>query len=296
MPPILTSMGPLLERYSGILLDAYGVLVDVSGPLPGALELITLLARTGKPYAICSNDASRLPTTYAARFARAGLTIPPARITSAAMLLAPYFAAHRLSGARVAVLGTSDSNAMVTAAGGEVVPLRADMEIDALAVCDDDGFDFKEGLDLALSAVARAVTQGRPIHLVLPNPDIMYPKSRDELGFTAGGMAVMIEAGLARRFPDRELRFDRLGKPAPDLLTLARTQVLGGMEPSSVLMVGDQVETDIAAAQAAGLDSALVDGISRWKHVSATLPRPADGAAHAATSPTPTYLLPSVAP
>jgi HAD superfamily hydrolase (TIGR01450 family) len=288
-------MGPLLERYSGILLDAYGVLVDVSGPLPGALELISLLERTGKPYAICSNDASRLPTTYAARFARAGLSIAVERITSAAMLLGPYFAAHRLEGARVAVLGSSDSVTMVSAAGGEVVRLRAGMEIDVLAVCDDDGFDFKEGLDLALSAVARAATSSRPIRLVLPNPDIMYPKSREELGFTAGGMAMMIEAGLARRFPDRELRFDRLGKPAPELLTLARSRVLGAMAPSAVLMVGDQVETDIAAAQAAGLDSALVDGISRWQYVSAARPRPRDQATHA-DAPVPTYLLPSVAP
>jgi HAD superfamily hydrolase (TIGR01450 family) len=288
MPPLPSSMRQLLDRYQGLLLDAYGVLVDVSGPLPGARELIAELHRTGKPYAICSNDASRLPATYAARFARAGLEIPAERITSAAMLLDGYFAEHRLAGARTAVLGTADSQAFITAAGGVVVPLCAGMELDVLAVCDDDGFDLKEGLDIALSAVARAAARDRPVRLVLPNPDLLYPKAPDELGFTAGSIAGMIEAGLARKFPDRALRFDHLGKPGPALLQLARRRVLGELPSEQLIMVGDQVETDIAAARAAGLDSALVDGVSRWQYVSS--------AAQRAPVATPTFLLPSVAP
>jgi HAD superfamily hydrolase (TIGR01450 family) len=283
-------MRHLLDEYDGILLDAYGVLVDVSGPLPGARDLIALMNETKKPYAICSNDASRLPATYAARFRRAGLDIPAERITSAGQLLDAYFAEHALAGARVAVLGTADSVAFVAAAGGVTVPLHAGMEIDVLAVCDDDGFDFKEGLDVAISAVARSVAAGRPIHLVLPNPDLLYPKSASELGFTAGAVAGMIEAGIARKFPDRDVRFARLGKPQPELLLHARKRVLGDLRNPRLVMVGDQVETDIAAAHAAGMDSALVDGVSRWQYVSAIAQGKRSGA------PSPTYLLPSMSP
>lgn len=297
MPPIPTTMRRLLEEYDGILLDAYGVLVDVEGPLPGARELVAAMHERRIPYAICSNDASRLPATYAARFARAGLPIPAERITSAAQLLDGYFAEHRLAGARVAVLGTADSAAFVTAAGGEVVPLCAGMEIDALAICDDEGFDFKEGLDLALSAAVRAVAAGHPLRLILPNPDLLYPKSATELGFTAGSVAGMIEAGLARKFPDRVVRFDRLGKPRPELLHHARRKVLGELAEPRLVMVGDQMETDIAAAHAAGMDSALVDGVSRWQYVAARA-QAAAGAVDGAggDAPVPTYLLPSVAP
>lgn len=288
-------MRRLLDEYDGILIDAYGVLVDVAGPLPGARELIALMNERRTPYAICSNDASRLPATYAARFARAGLSIPAERITTAAQLLDGYFAEHGLAGARVAVLGTADSVAFVRAAGGEVVPLREGMEIDVLAVCDDEGFDFKEGLDVALSAVVRAVAAARPLRLVLPNPDLLYPKSASELGFTAGSVAGMIEAGVARKFPDRTVRFDRLGKPAPALLYHARAKVLGHLAAPRLVMVGDQVETDIAAARAAGLDSALVDGVSRWQYVAARAQAmTADNGELAAL--TPTYLLSSVAP
>jgi HAD superfamily hydrolase (TIGR01450 family) len=288
--PIASSMHRLLDEYDGILLDAYGVLVDVSGPLPGAGALVALMNETKKPYAVCSNDASRLPETYAARFRRAGLDIPAERITSAGQLLDAYFAEHALAGARVAVLGTADSVAFVTAAGGVVVPLGAGMEVDVLAVCDDDGFDFKEGLDAAVSAVARSVAADRPIRLVLPNPDLLYPKSASELGFTAGAVAGMIEAGIARKFPHREVRFDRLGKPQPALLLHARTKVLGALTSPRLVMVGDQVETDIAAARAAGMDSALVDGVSSWQYVLAS------AQAKQPDALAPTYLLSSVSP
>ncbi len=288
--PIPTSTRRLLDEYDGILLDAYGVLVDVSGPLPGARELIALMNETAKPYAICSNDASRSAATYAARFARAGLDIPAERITSAGQLLDAYFAEHQLAGARVAVLGTPDSIAFVEAAGGVAVPLQAGMEVDVLVLCDDEGFDFKEGLDIALSAVARSVAADRPIKLVLPNPDLLYPKSSSELGFTAGAVAGMIEAGVARKFPDRDVRFDRLGKPSPALLRHAQTKVLGHLSAPRLVMIGDQVETDIAAACAAGMDSALVDGVSRWRYVSASARDARERA------PTPTYLLASMAP
>ena len=288
--PIASSMRRLLDEYDGILLDAYGVLVDVSGALPGAGELVALMNETKKPYAICSNDASRLPATYAERFQRAGLDIPAERITSAGQLLDAYFAEHALAGARVAVMGTADSVAFVTAAGGEPVPLREGMEMDVLAVCDGDGFDFKDGLDIAVSAVARAVAADRPIRLVLCNPDLLYPKTASELGFAAGAVAGIIEAGIARKFPHRKVRFDRLGKPQPQLLLHARAKVLGELASPRLVMVGDQMETDIAAARAAGMDSALVDGVSSWQYVLASAQAREPGA------PSPTYLLSSVSP
>jgi ribonucleotide monophosphatase NagD (HAD superfamily) len=156
------------------------------------------------------------------------------------------------------------------------------MEIDALAVCDDIGTPFVIGIELAFSAVARALDAGRVPALVLPNPDLIYPKGGGEYGFTAGSMALLIEAGLARRFPARRLAFDRLGKPAPHLMVEAQRR----LGKTRVVMIGDQLETDIAAAQAAGIDAALLAGISRWEP-------PAEGAA---TGIAPTYLLATIAP
>jgi len=275
--PAPTTISALLDAHDGVLLDAYGVLVDARGPLPGAAALITELNRRGTPYAIVTNDASRSVATYIARFESFGLAIPGERIATSGSLLPAYFRDRGLAGARTCVLGTADSYAFVVEGGGIPVDVKPGMEIDAVAICDDAGTPFVEGIELALSAIIRAVDAGRRPALVLPNPDLVYPKGHGELGYTAGAMALLVEAALARRFPGAGLVFDHLGKPEPHLFREGARRT-GALRP---VMIGDQLETDIAGALGAGMAAALVAaGVSRWA---------------AATSITPTYLLADLA-
>lgn len=282
MPSAVTTR-ELLARYDGVLLDIYGVMVDASGPLPGAHGLLEELTRAGMPFAFVSNDASRSTATYVAKFAGHGFAVDGSRFVTSGSLIPAYIRERDLAGKRVCVLGTADSVDFVRAGGGIDVPLAPGMEIDALAVCDDAGFEFLAGIECALSAVVRAVDAGRRPALLLPNPDLLYPKRAGELGFTAGAMALLIEAGLARRFPRERLVFDRLGKPEPHLYHAAARQL--GLAIDRVVMIGDQLETDIAGANAAGCPSALLAGsISRWDAAQTTAP-------HDARPAEPTYLL-----
>lgn len=285
LPPEPTTIAELLDRYDGLLLDAYGVLVDERGLLPGAAALMAELDRRATPFAIVTNDASRSPATYAARFARHGVRLDPERVVTSGSLLPGYFRDRGLAGARTCVLGTPDAFAYVREGGGVPVALERGMAIDALAVCDDDGTPFVEGIERAFSAVVRAVEASRRPALVLPNPDLIYPKSDAEYGFTAGAMALLIEAALARRLPGHGLVFDRLGKPGPQLFAEARRRVGG-----NVVMIGDQLETDIAGASAAGIDAALLAGVSRWPPTQPVSPAPV------ASRVAPRYLLATIEP
>jgi 4-nitrophenyl phosphatase len=261
--PVDATTRDLLDRYAGLLLDVYGVLLDASGVLPGGRELIAELGRRGTPFAIVTNDASRSIASYEQRFARLGLAISAAEhIVTSGSLLPGYFAAKSLAGARVCVLGTSDSVEYVRAGGGDIVELKQGLDLDVLAVCDDSGVEFQSSIEWAFSAVVRAVEAGRRPTLVLPNPDLVYPKSKGELGFTAGAMALLIETALARRFPHEKLVFDRLGKPEPHLFRQGAAKI--GIAPDRLVMIGDQLETDVAGARAAGCDAALLAGVSRW--------------------------------
>jgi HAD superfamily hydrolase (TIGR01450 family) len=266
--PRPVTIAELLASHDGLLLDAYGVLVDGAGALPGARELIEGLNRRATPFAVVTNDASRSPATYVRRFAGLGMEIAAHQIITSGSLLPAYFRERGLAGARTIVLGTADSFAFVREGGGVPVDIVPGVEIDAVAICDDAGTPFLEGIDLSLSAVVRAVEAGRRPALVLPNPDLVYPKGGGELGFTAGAMALLVEAALARRFPELGLVFDRIGKPAPHLFLAARQRL--GVE--RVVMIGDQLETDIAGAQAAGVPAALLAGVSRWDGRAAITP------------------------
>jgi HAD superfamily hydrolase (TIGR01450 family) len=252
--PVHTRFLDLLDRYDAILLDAYGVLVNLDGALPGAANWIDELNRRGKEYWLVSNTAARLPESAAARYQGFGLAIQAGRILSSGMLLSPCFASHGLVGKRIRLLGPADSVRYAELAGGVVV--GAGQDFDALVVADQAGFDFVAVVDEVLSALFRKFDAGQRIPLILPNPDLVYPTGHG-CGITSGAVALMIEAALQRRYPERtDLRFVGLGKPHPDLFEEAMRRV----GSRNVLMVGDQLETDILGANRVGIDSALVPG------------------------------------
>ena len=249
---MLTSIDQLIERYDALLFDAYGVLVHVSGPMPGAPELVARLNRIDKPYCIVTNDASRLPDKAAARYRRYGLEVAADNIITSGALLPEYFAKHGLRGSRCVVLGPADSRRYVELAGGEVVP--ADAAFDVLVIGDESGFPFLETVDTALTTLFKLLDAGRRVHLVLPNPDLIYPSGVDSFGVAAGASRCCSRRRCAAAIAiDRGLEFARLGKPYPHLYEAAMARC----DTRDVVMIGDQLETDIAGANGCGIDSAL---------------------------------------
>jgi HAD superfamily hydrolase (TIGR01450 family) len=243
----------LIDRYAALLLDAYGVLVHSAGALPGAAELIETLNGSATRYYVLTNDASKLPTTAAARYRSYGLALDADQVITSGSLLAGYFAAHALPGARCAVLGTSDSEQYVEQAGGRVRP--ATEPFDVLVIADEFGYPFLDTADAALTTLFRQLDRGRSVQLVLPNPDRIYPAAADGFGFASGSVAAMFEGALEARYPGRPpLRFARLGKPEAPMFA----EALRRTGTRDMVVLGDQLETDIRGARSFGLDSALV--------------------------------------
>jgi len=244
----------LIDRYPVLLFDAYGVLVHATGALDGAADLIRRLNDSGKPYFILTNDASKLAETAAAKLQRYGLAVPAERIITSGALLVNHFAVHGFAGARCAVLGTRDSALFVERAGGRIVPPADDFEV--LVIGDETGFPFLETVDAALGTLFRRLDRRQPAHLVLPNPDLIYPKAERSFGFCSGSVALMFEAALRLRYPDRPpVEFARLGKPHPAIFE----EALRRSGTRNMVMIGDQLETDIRGANAFGIHSVLVD-------------------------------------
>lgn len=255
-------LADVLDRYDAVLLDAFGVLVDGTSALRGAAELVAELGRRQMPHLVVTNDASRLPSTASERFRRFGLDIAEADVLTSGQLIGPYIAERGLVGARCLVLGTDDSRRYVSDAGGVVCPIAPDADVDLVAVCDDEDYPFLEGLNAGVSVLFRALDAGRAIHLCLPNPDLLFPAGGGRFGFTAGAVALLFEAAMARRYAPRRIEFDRLGKPHRPLFDAAARR----LGTRKILMIGDQLETDIAGARRAGLDAALLlTGVSRWE-------------------------------
>lgn len=241
-------------RHAALLIDAYGVLVDGGGALPGAAEAVTSLERDGTPWLLVTNDASRLPARNAARLTSLGIPVRAERILSSGMLLKPHFAAEGLAGAACVVLGSPDSREYVRQAGGAVIDADDTERCDVLVVADDGGFEFLATMERVLTGLVRAIERGGAPRLLLPNPDLIYPARDGAYGFTAGTMAAMLERALELVFPGVAPRFTPLGKPTAMIFEAA----LSTLGTRDAVMLGDQLHTDVAGAKGAGLASALL--------------------------------------
>lgn len=260
-PPRLTP-DQLVDRYDAFLLDAYGVLVRSDGALPGAVRFLDRLARAGKPFLILSNDASRSIETTWQRYRRFGLPLAREQIVTSGLLLADHYRQEGLAGAPTIVLGTEDACDYVVRAGGRVVAAD-DERAEVLVVADDDGYPFLETVNAVITVLFRRLEAGRETRLLLPNPDLVFPMADRAFGFTAGAIAVMLEAILRLRDPAGRMRFVPLGKPHAPLFTAGLAR-LPGVDRRKVVMIGDQLVTDIRGANGVGLDSVFVEtGVGR---------------------------------
>ena len=242
----------LIDRYPVILFDSFGVLASSNAVLPGAVELIAELNSMGKSYFVLTNDASALPESRSQKYANLDLTIQPEQIITSGGLLSRYFAEENLQGLRCVMLGPEDSIRYVENAGGEVVPAGADF--DAVVIGDQSGFPFLESMDQVMTDLFRKIDNGENVRLILPNPDLIYPDG-DGFGFASASIALLLESALKLRYPDRDdLRFTRLGKPHEAIFA----EALRRSGTRDMVMIGDQLETDIKGANDFGLDSVLV--------------------------------------
>ncbi len=247
-----TTLDELIGKFEVLLFDSDGVLARWPGAVPGAPQAIDRLNSLNKPYFVLTNDASALPETRAARYRELGLDIDDGRIITAGSLLTAHFSELGITGSRCVVLGTEDSADYVRAAGGEVVSFEGDFDV--LVIGDQLGFPFLEATGAVLTNLFRKIDRDETPHLVLPNPDVIYPEG-DGYGFASGAVALMFEAAMALRYPGRtDLVFTRLGKPHPAMFEEAFRR----SGTRDAVMIGDTPGTDIRGANHVGIASVLM--------------------------------------
>ena len=247
-----TTLDELIGKFEVLLFDSDGVLARWPGAVPGAPEAIDRLNSLNKPYFVLTNDASAIPETRAARYRELGLDIDAGRIITAGSLLTAHFSELGITGSRCIVLGTEDSADYVRAAGGEVVSFEDNFDV--LVIGDQLGFPFLEATGTVLTNLFRQMDRGETPHLVLPNPDVIYPEG-DGYGFASGAVALMFEAAMALRYPGRTaLAFTRLGKPHPAMFEEAFRR----SGTRDAVMIGDTPGTDIRGANHVGIASVLM--------------------------------------
>ncbi|TIP91349.1 MAG: hypothetical protein E5X58_20165 [Mesorhizobium sp.] len=245
----------LADCYDAILFDATGVLISENEALPGAVDILARLNVSGQPYYIVTNISSGSETAIFARLRRAGLPIPAVdRIVSAGGVARHRVLEELAAGRLVSYVGSAHAAHEIFGKHPNLHGADTVLTFDTLVVLDDEGFDFKRAADNILSTFhRRLIHAGEMPRLIAANADIIYPRKNSSIVFGPGIIGPMLQAGLSS-FGAPPISVEFIGKPGRAIFE----ECIARARTNSLLMVGDQVDTDIKGAKAAGLDALLL--------------------------------------
>ena len=243
----------VVSDYDVVFFDAYGVLKNSIGLIPGIQNTFDYLVEQNIDFYVLTNDASRGPKNLAFAYHERGLMqITEDKIISSGMLARDYLKL-KVNGGTVAYLGTTKSAHYLEETGLHALSI-ADVDIDdieeinALVFLDDEGFDWYHDINKLVNLIRL-----RNIPVIVANTDESYPVSDQEVAIAIGSIAEMVEKITGKHF----IYF---GKPDSNMFIFAyehtqRAQVVG---KEKILMVGDTLYTDILGGNKFGIDTALV--------------------------------------
>ncbi|MCA0048308.1 HAD-IA family hydrolase [Mesorhizobium sp. B283B1A] len=245
----------LADCYDAILFDAMGVLIVDDESLPGAVDILERLNISGQPYYIVTNISSGSEETIFARLRGAGLPIPGVdRIVSAGGIARHRVLEELAAGRLVSYLGSARAADDLFGKHPNLNSADTADTFDTLVVIDDEGFDFKRSVDHILSTFQRRLMDtGEMPRIIAANADIIYPGRNGSLAFGPAIIEPMLQAGLAP-FGAPPICVEVTGKPGRAIFE----ECIARAGTDCVLMVGDQIDTDIKGAKAAGVDTLLV--------------------------------------
>ncbi|MGO4613689.1 HAD-IIA family hydrolase [Nocardia sp. 2YAB30] len=219
----------------GVLYDIDGVLVTSWQEIDGAAAAVRRVRETGLRRAFLTNTTSRTCAEIAERLCAIGIEVDPAEIVTAARLTAE-FVRRRYPGAAVWVLNHGDI-------GPDLTGLTLDDDHPDVVVIGGAGAEFTHR---ALSRVAELMLNDVPV--VAMHSGLTWATA-DGLRIDAGAYLPGLEAA-------GNARIEVVGKPAaPGFRTCAE---LMRLDSSEVLMIGDDLHSDVLAAQEVGLTGVLV--------------------------------------
>ena len=208
-------------------------------PLPGTVAALRRLRAAAVPLALVTNTTSRTRASIAGALAGAGFPVAASDILTAPVIAAAYLH-DRYPGARCLLLNsgdiTQDLAGLTLARPGDPAP--ADVVLVGGA-----GPEFSyQALNQAfghLQRGARLVAMHR----------LLYWRTSEGLQLDAGAFLAGLEQAVVTEA-------DVVSKPAAAFFATALARL--GASAAGTMMVGDDIETDVLAAQRQGLTGVLV--------------------------------------
>lgn len=208
------------------------------GDLPATFKRIR---ERGLKFVFATNNGTRTPEDYQQKLAELGVDVEPWQIVTSALGLAFMLAQRHPRGMKVFLIGENGIRVALEEKGFVVVGVEEAPQAEAVVMGIDRGISFNKVAEATL-----LVRAGRPFYTT--NTDRTFPIPRGEIPGSGSWLSVITSATDVAPLV--------AGKPFPYLMELALERL--GTAKEETLVVGDRLETDIAAGQAVGCSTALV--------------------------------------
>jgi HAD superfamily hydrolase (TIGR01458 family) len=244
-----TDLRAALAGTRALLLDLDGVIVVAGEPVPGAPEAVATLEARGFPYRIVTNTSAISRATLARWSGKVGARIPAERFESALSASAAW-TARAFAGQPLYVLAAPDARTEFS--GQHLLSHEEAGRPGAAVAAVVIGDSPEEATFDNLNRAFRLVRGGAVLVGMHRNPWWLTPEgpTLDSGAFVAG-----LEFAA-------EVRARIVGKPSPAFFSIAVADLrrVAGRDLArrDIAMVGDDVRTDVRAAQRAGLRGIFV--------------------------------------
>ncbi len=218
-----------------------GVIWKGDAPIGDLAAIFKRIRERGLKFVFATNNGTKTPEDYQKILAGFGVDVDAAQIVTSALGIAFILSQKYRLGTKIFVIGEEGIRVALEEKGFEIVGVEDAPQAEAVVMGIDRGVNFQKIAEATL-----LVRAGRPFYTT--NTDRTFPTPRGEIPGSGAWVSVVSMA----------TRTDPIvaGKPFPYLMELALERL--GTLKEEALVVGDRLETDIAAGQAVGCPTALV--------------------------------------
>jgi NagD protein len=225
-----------IKSKAGFIIDMDGVIYHGNRLLPGVLEFLSWLEKSGKKYLFLTNSSERTPKELHEKLNRLGIDVGEEHFYTSALATAGFLASQTPNGSAF-IIGEAGLIHALYSVGYTINNVNPDYVI----VGDTHSYNFEmieKGLNLVLKGA----------RLIGTNSDVSGPVENGITPSTAALVApIEIASGKKAYF---------VGKPNPLMMRIAR-RILG-LKTEEVIVIGDRMDTDIRCGLESEIDTLLV--------------------------------------
>jgi 4-nitrophenyl phosphatase len=236
----------LPSHIKSLIIDMDGVVWKADAPIGSLAETFSRIRDRGLKFVFATNNSTQTSEQYAARLKAFGVEVDPRQVVTSSQGAAHAVAQKFPAGTKVFMIGEDGIEMALKERGFEILALENAPQAEVVIMGIDREINFQKVCEATL-----LVRRGIPFYAT--NPDKTFPTPRGQIPGAGAWCSVITTA--------TDVHPVVAGKPFPFLIELSLEKL--GTRKEETLVIGDRLETDIAAGQAVGCPTALVlSGVS----------------------------------